>query len=94
MGRSISSTHRVEVTGWSASCWNTKDRPAYRITADGPATDAGLAAWMDRYLASTQPGGCNEHLAKFTRPRSARIVNQNTGEVVATWTAPMFEAMV
>lgn len=58
---------------------------AWNVREDGPATDAGLARWVEQFEASTGPNGANAHLGQ-ERVLSARIVrNDDFGQVVATF---------
>lgn len=98
MGRSIKPTFRVEYHDnpfapvdlglHRCMCWNTK--------IWGRATEANLAAWRDKMNEGFAAGGCNEHISKargyVVRVSHARIVRQATGEVVAEYAMPMFEA--
>jgi hypothetical protein len=79
------------------------DTPGYRYTPApwrtrqaGRPTTANLAAHVEAFEASTEPGGCNAHLGA-TRVTSARIRrNQLRGVVVASYTPaarPMFEVV-
>lgn len=57
------------------------------VRNDGPATEAGLAKWMEKYIASLQPGGANDHLGAKHMPTYARL-SLNTGSdapVIAEW---------
>jgi len=67
---------------WTPSEWRT--RPQGQIQADGKPTTENLRKHCEHYERSTQPGGCNSHLGA-TQILSARIVDQNTGETVASY---------
>jgi hypothetical protein len=67
--------------------WRTKsatNRPGY-----GKPTAENLKAFVERFEASTKPGGCNDHLG-LSIVTSAKIVRQATKEVLATYTGPSF----
>ena len=84
MGKTMTPTYRLEVKDRSGN-W----RQGWR----GRATDRGLESYMVKYTDSLKVGGCNHHLCSggvMPIPNSAKIVNQKTGEVVATWKAPLF----
>lgn len=68
---------------FTPAAWNvgTRTRPGY-----GRPTAANLTHYVAIFNASTEPGGVNAHLSG-TRITAARIVDQRTGEVVATWYA-------
>lgn len=90
MGRTITPKYRVE----AEFADNTGTRCAWNVRtncgrADGPATEANLAKWVDALERSTQPGGCNCHLSPIV-VFSARIIKQATGDVVAAYRGPSF----
>lgn len=83
MGRTITPTYRTEIKvagpyAWTPAAWRCKEQ--------GRPTDAALAAYVAVLEASTREGGCNAHLGETT-VRSARIIHQPTGDVVATYRA-------
>lgn len=88
MGVIVDAPYRLEMFGggyhWSGQTWHTRPRPMFGIRADGPATDAGLAAYMEGFIKSMEPGGANEHLGGHA-PTAARLVKQSTGDIVAKW---------
>jgi hypothetical protein len=91
MGSSITSPYQLVMSGggyrWTPSCWFTRNRPAYNRKADGPATDEGLAAYMEGFLDSLREGGANAHLGIESAPLRARILkNDGSGRTVAQWT--------
>lgn len=60
---------------------------------NGTPSEATLAKWVRSFNASLEPGGNNAHLKL---PRVSRAVvkyNRPSGEVVARYTAPMFEVL-
>jgi len=69
---------------------------AWRVKDDGPTTAKRLAAWIAEYIASLKIG-VNQHISLkagyIPVPHRAAIINQRTGETVATWTAPAFMAI-
>lgn len=97
MGRSITPTYRVEYSDndgvqrrpfAKSMGWNGKSA--------GRATQANLQKWRDTFNASFERGGVNEHISTaagfVVRIGNCRIVEQATDRVVATFTAPAFEA--
>jgi len=60
----------------------------------GRVSDARLQQWIEDYIDSLKIGGCNAHislkLGYIPIPDKAQIVHQNSGDIVATWTAPAF----
>lgn len=84
MGRILTPKFAVHYTVdngfWTPAAWPTRHA--------GRATDANLIKHVAVVEASTQPGGCNEHLGA-TKILSARIVNQrgSTCMVVARYEA-------
>lgn len=85
---SITPTFRVELrvigSHWTPAAWPTKHA--------GRPSDATLAAYVASLEASTRPGGVNAHLGE-TVVRTAKVVRQSTGDVVATYEAPLFAAV-
>lgn len=88
MGRVTTPTFAVRIfvkdavyspTGW----------PCDRL---GLPSDERLARYVQGYEDSTRPGGCNAHVGPETVTR-ARIIRQATGEIVASYTAPMFSVV-
>lgn len=97
MGRSRLIPYTVEVTTdkglWTPSEWRT--RRDGQIPADGKPTTENLKNWAMGYEKSTHPSGCNSHLG-VTHILTARIRDQRTGEILATYTrepVPMFEVV-
>lgn len=99
MGRSITPTFRVEfhdnpfapVNLGLHRCmtWNTK--------IWGRPTAANLEKWRNKMNEGFAPGGCNAHISEergyTVRVSHARIVRQSNRDVVAEYSAPMFEAV-
>lgn len=56
----------------------------------GRPTPYALGQWVALTEQSTKPGGVNAHLGPMT-VRSARVVRQSTGEVVAQYVHPSYE---
>jgi hypothetical protein len=88
MGRSTTPPYRLEleIPGFytTPSCWRVKAQ--YQIPGYGKPTAANLQKHVEGFEASCAPGGCNQHLGT-RKVRAARIVNQFTAEVVATYAA-------
>lgn len=88
MGRSYTPKYRVKVTAHGAHLtdfvWN-KDY--------GRANEANLAKFVATYNESFAPGGVNYHGGTIIRISSAVIIRQADDEVIATYTAPLFEVM-
>jgi hypothetical protein len=68
---------------YSPIAWIASKRAATQIRVDGKPTVENLRRWVASFEAATQPGGCNAHLGA-TKLTSARIVNNFTGELVAS----------
>jgi hypothetical protein len=83
MGRIVKIKYRLDTIGFSQA-WR------------GPVTAKRLAQWVESYHNSLKTGGANAHLSEhygyIPLLKEARIVNQETGNIVATWKAPMFMA--
>ena len=86
MGRSYLIRRVVElrtVNGWSWGRWT------------GPATPKRLEQYVERYAKSLHAGGVNSHLGRhlgiLPYPLEARIVDQQTGQVLASWRAAAFQ---
>jgi hypothetical protein len=63
--------------------------------ADGKPTAENLKKWAEFCEKATYPGGVNQHLG-VTHIMTARIKDQRTGEILATFTrdpVPMFEVI-
>lgn len=92
----------VEVTTdngvWTPSEWRKSPSLYMRsagIPAHGKATTENLKKHCLFVEASTHPSGVNSHLG-VTHILTARIRNQKTGEILATYTrepVPMFEVV-
>ena len=85
MGYSVTPKYRVE--GF--------DGQAFQQAWKGKATDKRLEAWVLSMNASFAPNGVNSHISKargyIVRVATARIVEQSTGKVVASFRAPDFD---
>ena len=86
MGRTITPKYVVKVrhsgsVASTDSCWNSKQA--------GRPTAKNLAAWVEKYHESLNPGGCNEHVTKAygenAKLRYAAVLVNFTGEIVAEW---------
>lgn len=79
---STTSKYRVEIrvpgVRWTPASWPTRHA--------GRASDANLLKYVRETELSTRSGGCNAHLGE-TVIQSAKIVNQSTGETVASYWA-------
>ncbi len=79
--------YRTTREGWnSGSEWRARKRAGFQTPHGTPSTE-NLGKYVAKVEESTQPGGCNDHLAKdapFTIVE-AWIVDQRTKEVVARW---------
>ncbi len=71
----------VKGVHYTPAAWNSKH--------SGRPSDAALAAYVESFEASTRPGGVNAHLGPET-VLSAKVIRQATGDVVATYAAPLF----
>lgn len=100
MARDRMWTYRVEMTvagqRWTHSEWRVRST---RLTGrgHGKPTDANLACYVADMVASHLPGGANERCGRdlgIPDVRTARIIDQRTGEVVATYQAPARPAFV
>lgn len=85
MGKSYTPTYRLELidsAGRSVQSWR------------GKATDKRLFAYLRNYVKSLYIGGVNAHISEMygfiPYPHKARIVRQNTDEIVCEWQAPTF----
>jgi hypothetical protein len=91
MGRSYTPKYRVKVTAVGAHLtdfiWNREY---------GRVGEANLKKFVAAYNESFEPGGCNFHGDGETtviRITAAVIIRQSDDEVIATYTAPMFEVV-
>lgn len=89
MGRTIKVTYRLELNCGpkvynSPMCWRTKQY--------GRPTPENLEKWVMGFAESMKPGGVNAHLCETAIywPVSAKVVHQDSGNIVARWKAPMF----
>lgn len=88
MGRSYTPKYRLEFTTtrpgyFTPGAWEVRGR--YGRHSDGKPTTANLDKWVTAFEDSLRPGKPNAHLGIFSVV-TAKIINQFTGEVVATWT--------
>ena len=60
-------------------------RERYQVPGYGRPTQKNLAAWVAAFNASVLPGGCNDHLGEGCQLVAATIVNQDTGETLASY---------
>jgi hypothetical protein len=90
MGTTRTPTFRVEAT--SVRLRDGKRFHEVLLGWRGTATDAKLAEWVETFDTATAPGGVNAHLGQHQTTR-AKVVRQTTGETVATFVRPMFEAV-
>lgn len=84
MGRSYTPKYRIEHEGGDCvpKFWQHRDKP----------TSDGLFMLLCAYQLSCEPGNANEHVGKALGrtarlPKTARVVDQTTGKVVAAWEA-------
>jgi len=91
MGRSYPVKYTIETNTVGGMEWRCRRRGPY--SGYGNPTEANLAKWVERFNEALKPGGCNEHLGDRCRVSSARIVDQFSGTVVATYTVPMFQVV-
>jgi hypothetical protein len=80
---SADSARRVS---WTPQEWRTKARTG--VTAHGRPTVENIARFVTAMEASLAPGGCNAHISGRMGVDTivkAWIVDQSTGETVATW---------
>jgi hypothetical protein len=81
-------TERLTPASWYIRSALRQGRP----NGYGAPTPANLRKYVQRFEASTKPGGANAHLGE-TRIVLARIVNQDTNETVAEYKPAMFEVV-
>jgi hypothetical protein len=90
MGRITTPKYRVEArfadnTGTTCA-WRVRDNYG---RGKGNPTAENLAKWVGALECSTLPGGCNSHLDPIV-VFSAKIIEQRTGHVMATYRGPSF----
>lgn len=89
MGHSYTPKYRIEFRDHSGD-----HRQAWSVSDHGKPIEENIEKWVYAYVDSYKIGGVNEHVAKaigyIPVTSRARIVNQWTSEIVATWVAPMF----
>ena len=92
MGRSSTPTFRVE-----AETYGFHMTPcAWRLKDAGYPTDENVRKYIDKFNESLKPGGCNEHISKEFPGccvTAAKVVNQSTNEVVASYRTPSFQVV-
>jgi hypothetical protein len=71
---------------WTPGEWRMRPRFNGQAPAHGQATPENLKKHVEHVEASTQPGGVNAHIG-VTKILSARIVDNFTGETLATYKA-------
>ncbi len=91
MGRIVKAKYRMEIIRTNHSGYMTPS--VWR----GRATDKRLAEAVRSMNQSFLPDGVNAHISRargvVVQVLSARIVEQDTGIVVAEYNAPMFEVL-
>lgn len=89
MGRSTTPKYRIEFTTTRPGCWCTPQfwdvRGRNGCPGNGLPTTQNIEKWVQALEESCQPGKPNAHVGPL-QIKTARIVNQFTGEVVASWT--------
>lgn len=66
----------------------------WNIKTDGEATSDNIGKWRDGFNQSLLDGGANAHLGiNHWLQCGLELYNQITKEVLATYTAPMFEVI-
>ncbi len=88
MGKSVTPKDVVEMEGCTSMAWWERER--YGIPGKGKPTNENLEKYVQAYISSLQPEGCNKHISKalgyMPVPNWARIRhNCAGGEVVAEW---------
>lgn len=67
---------------------------AWQIKYSGKPTTENLSKWRDGFNQSLKQGGANEHLTVSAWLQCGlEVYNQIKGEVVCTYSAPMFEVI-
>lgn len=93
MGRSYMPKYRIEFSDQGGPQFPQ----AWRVREYGKPTTENIEKWVHSLVDSMKIGGVNEHISRAVGyipvPNRAKVVNQYTGETVATWTAPMFMAI-
>ena len=78
---------------WYLGSWRIKSSRIHGPGMGQPTAEA-LGRWRDKFNQSLLPGGANEHLGPcYWLQCNLEIFDQVTGEVVASYQAPMFEAL-
>ncbi len=79
MGRSVTTTYRLEMTlavGYATpQCWRSREY--------GRPSERNLRRELEGYNASLEPGGANQHIGPQGRAIAGRIVHNVSGAVVA-----------
>lgn len=87
MSRSSTPTYRLEysVPGFHITpmAWRVKKHGL--VPGNGMPTDENLRKEVLGFEKSCEPGGPNEHLGRTTVLK-AKVIHQDTGKVVATYT--------
>jgi hypothetical protein len=89
MGKTVKAKYRIEL----------KDNRGVtsQMIWRGKVNGKILSDFMDGYNRSFVPGGANFNVSKAVGVclyhHRAQVVNQSTGEVVATWSAPAFQVL-
>ena len=100
MGKSVTPKYRVETKEyhpnstsphWQKMVWEVKSRT--NVVGYGSPNTENLFNFIIRYSESFKPGGVNQHIGFVPAITQAKIVNQFTGQIMASWTAPMFQVV-
>lgn len=90
-GTSVTPTFRLEITDGSGGYTSPME---WDTAAYGRPSEQALEQWVMRYAESLEPGGANAHVSQslgfVPYPTSAKVIRQETGDVVAQWSAPPF----
>jgi hypothetical protein len=83
---------RTRKAGRFLGAWQV--RAKYGHPGHGQPNAENLGKWRDAFNNSLLPGGPNDHLGlNYWLHEDLEIFDQNSGRVVATYRAPMFEVI-
>jgi hypothetical protein len=75
--------YRVETNTVGSMAWRSNSKGP--VKGYGRPTKVNLAAWVEGFNKSLEPGQPNGHLGKGHQITAAKLVDQYSGKVIATY---------
>jgi len=87
MGKTYTPKHRIE--------FKLNDGMTMGVAFKGRVTERTVASFVANMNHSFKPGNCNGHLSNkiLLYVNSAKVIEQKSGNIVASYVAPMFQVI-